>query len=118
MTLEDADLIREDFLGEPALLPESAPLQGVAYLLARVQAAHRDNPLISDFMRDFLRLVERAVRQGPDFATLELIFDNLRGLQSAIRRRRRGDYAIPPATLRDIALARRLVRLACLDVRS
>lgn len=113
----EGDFIRSRYLANPALVAETQPLPSVAYLLRRIQSAHRDSALISDFMRDFLRLIESAVHKGATFQMLEIIFDNLAGLQDAIRRGRLGEYYIPESTLRDIGLARRLVRLACLDVR-
>ena len=45
-----------------------------------------DNPLIADFMRDFLRLIDAAYRKGADFRELEVIFENLAGLRDALRR--------------------------------
>ena len=69
-------------------------------------------------MRDLLRLIERALAEGASFESLEVIYENLAGLQHAIRRGRLGDYAIPESTLRDLGLARRLVRLACMEVRA
>lgn len=115
---DDADEIRERFLFPPAQLTATVPLVSAAFLLKRIRNSHRDNPLISDFMRDFLRLVEKAYRGETKFRSLEVIFKNLSGLQDAIRRGRLGDYTVPESTLRDISLARRLTRLACLDVRA
>jgi hypothetical protein len=69
-------------------------------------------------MRDFLRLIEMQLRKGLTFEPLEVILQNLGGLQAAIRRGRLGGYVIPESTLRDISLARRILRLTCLQVRS
>ncbi len=118
LTDEDANFIREHYLAEPAQSPDHAPLLAVAFLLHRVQSNHQDNELVGDFMRDFLRLIQAQLSKGASFETLEIILQNLGGLQAAIRRGRLADAAIPESTLRDIALARRIVRLACLDVRS
>lgn len=118
LTEEDADFIRANYLFEPAQAPDHSPLLAVAYLLHRIQANHQDNDLISDFMRDFLRLIEMQLRKGMSFDDLQMIFENLSGLQEAIRRGRLGAYRIPESTLRDLGLARRIIRIACLDVRS
>ncbi|MBI1784018.1 hypothetical protein HYR69_02635 [Candidatus Sumerlaeota bacterium] len=114
----DAEFIRENYLSQPAQSPDHSPLMAVNFFLKRIQANHRDNDLISDFMRDFLRLVETQVVKGLSFNSLQVILENLAGLQGAIRRGRLGDYHIPESTMRDIGLARKIVRLACLDVRS
>lgn len=118
MTAEDAAFIRDRYFAEPAHASDQAPLVSVSFLLRRVQANHADNELISDFMKDFLRLIERAYRRADSFHDLEIIFENLSGLQVAIRRGRLGRYPIPESTLRDIGLARRLIRVASLDVRT
>lgn len=115
MTDEQADFIRENYLSEPARSPDSSPLLSVAFLLGRVQKEHIDNPLISDFMRDFLRLIEIQIRGHMSFESLEMIFQNLGGLQAGIRRGRLGVYKIPESTMRELALARKIVRLALLD---
>lgn len=115
---EAADLIREEYLHEPAQVPEVVPLLSVAFLFQRTRQRHPDNDLIGDLMRDFLRLIERALTEGVTYNLLEILYENLDGLQDAIRRNRLGGYFVPEATLRDIGLARRLIRLSCLDVRS
>ena len=118
LSLDDAATIHDRYLSTPAEPVESAPLRSVATLLSRVQAAHRDNELIYDFMEDFLRLIDRALGGGTTFRFLEVILENLDGLQDAIRRGRMGRYPIPESTLRDLGLAERVLRIACLDVRS
>lgn len=118
LTDEDADFIRREYLSAPAQIAESSPLAAAALLLRLVQQRHAENALVHDFMRDFVRLVERAYRETTSLEALELICDNLAGLRDAIRRGRLRDYKIGEHTLRDIGLARRLVRLACFDVRS
>lgn len=115
---EDADLIREKYFAESAQSPDHRPLLSAAWLLRRVAGEHSDNPLIRDFMRDFLRLIEKQVRGGASFHHLELILQNLAGLQDAIRRGRLGDYHIPEQSMRHLSLARRIIRLSCLDVRT
>lgn len=110
--------IRENYFAEPAQVPESNPLQSVAHLFRRVQSAHEDNPIVRDLMRDFLRLIGRTEAQGMSFELLETMHANLSGLQDAIRRDRLHGYRVPESTLRDIGLARRLIRLACLDRRA
>lgn len=118
LTRDEALRIRDTHFAEPARSPDDEPLMSVAFLLRRVQARHRDNDLINDFMRDFLRLIEMQVSRGMSFAALQLILENLAGLQTAIRRGRLGAYPIPESVHRDIGLARRIIRLACLDVRA
>lgn len=115
---EDADFIHANYLSEPAQSPDHSPLLAVAYLLHRIQASHQDNPLIADFMRDFLRVIEMQLRRGASFAWLEILFQNLTGLQDSIRRGRLEGYHVPEGALRDLGLARRIIRIACLDVRS
>lgn len=117
-TDRDADIIREEYLHEPAQVPELLPLLSVAFLFQRTRQNHSDNDLIGDLMRDFLRLIDRALSEGTTFGLLQILYENLDGLQDAIRRNRLGGYVVPESTLRDIGLARRLIRLACLDVRS
>jgi hypothetical protein len=118
LTSAGADFIREHYLNQPANSPDHHPLLAVGFFLRRVQAEHASNELIFDFMRDILRLLETQVRQGLVFETLQVIFENLTGLQTAIRRGALGDYKIPESTMRDLGLARRIIRLACLDVRT
>ncbi len=115
---DQADAVRRRFFSEPASVPEGAPLPSVALLLRRIGERHAENPLIGDFMRDFLRLVRRAFQDGASYHDLSVILENLVGLQEAIRRRRLGGYHVPESTLRDLSLARRILRLALLDVRS
>lgn len=118
MTGEQADIIREEYLSEPAQVPELMPLLSVAFLFQRTRENHSDNDLIGDLMRDFLRLIDRALSEGQTIGLLHILYENLDGLQDALRRHRLGGYQVPESTLRDIALARRLIRLACLDVRT
>jgi hypothetical protein len=118
MTDEEADIIREEYLHEPAQVPELLPLLSVAFLFQRTRQNHSDNELMRDLMKDFLRLIDRALSEGATFGLLQILYENLDGLQDALRRNRLGGYHVPESTLRDIGLARRLIRLACLDVRS
>lgn len=118
LTETSAALIRERFFSEPAQVTDRAPLLAVSYLLKRVQANHADNELIYDFMRDFLRLIERAYKGDDSFHSLEVIFENLTGLRNSIRRGRLGRYPVPESTIRDLGLARRLIRVAMLDVKT
>ncbi len=114
----DADFIRENYLRQDAQSPDQSPLAATQFFLRRIQTRHRDNGLISDFMRDFIRLIEAQQQKGMTFDTLQIVLDNLEGLQNAIRRGRLGEYSIPETTMRDISLARKTTRLACLDVRT
>lgn len=113
-----AEKIREEFLTGNAEIAEESPLESVASLCLGLQIRHSDNGLLHDLMRDFFRLIFRAQQEGASFHRLEVMYENLAGLQDAIRRNRLGGYEVGERTLRDISLARRLVRLACLDVHS
>jgi hypothetical protein len=112
-----ADETRERLFAERAQLPENSTLMSLAHLMRRIQSAHREIELIADLMRDFLRLIERAHQEGTTFHSIEIVYENLAGLQDSIRRGRLGATKIPESTLRDISLARRIARLACLEAR-
>ncbi len=115
---EDATYIRSCFFPAAAPIPETEPIRTAAFLLERVRLAHEDMPVIHDLISDFLRLLARQYPFPQDFPTLEMIEQNLHGLEQYIRRGRLGQYGIPERTMRDLGLARRFVRLACMDVRS
>lgn len=114
----DADFIRDNYLFEAAQSPDHHPLLAAVFFLKRVRDNHSDNELLRDFMRDFMRVLEGQIKVQTSFGTLEMIFENLAGLITAIRRGRLGDYPVPETTMRDLGLARRTIRLACLNVRA
>jgi hypothetical protein len=98
-------------------LPEREPVRAAAYLLSRVRLLHEDQPIIHDLLYDVLRLLARQLPQPSDFSTLQVIEQNLFGFEQFIRRGRLGTR-LPERTMRDLGLARRLIRMACMDVRS
>lgn len=117
-TEEDARQIRETCFPEPAPLPEADPVRTAAFLLSRIRLLHEDHPVIYDLLYDLLRLLARQLPTPTDFTILTVIEQNIHGLEQYIRRGRLGKARIPEHTLRDLGLARRFVRMACMDVRS
>jgi hypothetical protein len=115
---EDTRFIRAQFFPDNAVLPESSPVMTAAYLLDRVRQAHVHNPIVRDLLGDILRLLSRQLPLPRNFDLLEMIEQNLSGLEQAIRRGRLERIEISEEMLCDLGLARRFVRLACLDVRS
>jgi hypothetical protein len=117
-TEEDARFIRENYFAEPAPLPEAEPVRTAAYLLSRVRLLHEDQPVIHDLLFDVLRLLAQQLPFPYSFPTLAVIEQNIHGLEQFIRRGRLRSSRIPERTMRDLGLARRFVRMACMDVRS
>lgn len=117
-TEEEARSIRERYLPENAVLPESNPVMTAAYLLDRVRQTHQQDPIVRDLLGDILRLLSRQLPLPSDFGLLEVIEENLVGLEQSIRRGRLKRVNVSEVTLCDLGLARRFIRLACLDVRS
>jgi hypothetical protein len=114
----DVRRLRERAFPLPAAVPESDPVSAAVFLIERVRRAHENQRIIHDLLADFLRLLKRELPSMPKFATLQMIEQNLHGLEQYIRRGRLGSSDFPEATLRDLGLARRFIRMACLDVRS
>jgi hypothetical protein len=117
-TEEDTRFIRERFFPENAVLPESSPVMTAVFLLDRVRRTHAQQPILRDMLGDILRLLSRQLPLPGDFGLLEVIEENLHGLEQFIRRRRLERLEVTEGTLCDLGLARRFIRLACLDVRS
>lgn len=111
--------IRENWFAQPASLPQRGPVRAAIYLLERARRTHEDQPRFHDLIADFLRLLARSRHgDGIDFQFLQVIEENMYGLEQFIRRGRLGRDAIPESTLRDLGLARRLVRMASVDARA
>lgn len=117
-TEEEARFMRETYFPDMAPLPEAEPIRTAAFLLSRIRLLHEDQPVIHDLLFDVLRLLTRQMPIPNDFATLQVIEQNLHGLEQFIRRGRLRTTRIPERTMRDLGLARRFVRMACMDVRS
>ncbi|MCL5269742.1 MAG: family 10 glycosylhydrolase, partial [bacterium] len=66
----DARAIRERYLANPSLLPESEPIRTAVFLLDRVRLTHESQPVIHDLMHDFLRLL---TRQLPHFIMIMMM---------------------------------------------
>jgi hypothetical protein len=115
---ESAQLIRNSVFADMSLLPESDPVRTAAFWLSRIRLSHEDQPVIHDLLYDLLRLLRRQLPKPNDFNALAVIEQNIHGLEQFIRRGRLGKARIPERTMRDLGLARRFVRLACMDVRS
>ena len=115
---EDAEFIRENYFPGRAMLPESNPVMTAAFLLDRVRQAHPQQLILRDLLGDMLRLLSRQLPLPSDFELLEVVEENLMGLEQAIRRGRLKRLEHNEAMMCDLGLARRYIRLACLDVRS
>jgi hypothetical protein len=89
-----------------------------AFLLSRIRQSYEDQPVMYDLLYDILRLLAGQLPQPSDFHTLEVIEQNIHGLEQFIRRGRLGSMRIPESVMRDLGLARRFARMACMDVRS
>jgi uncharacterized lipoprotein YddW (UPF0748 family) len=109
--------IRENCFPEDVMLPESNPTLTAAYLLDRVRQQYAQQPILHDLLGDILRLVGRQLPAPDDFSLLEVIEENLHGLEQAIRRQQ-ARLEVDEGTMCDLGLARRFIRLACMDVRS
>ena len=108
--------IRERFFSRPALQPEPQPARTAAALLDRVRLTHEEHTVLHDLLSDLLRLLARQIPEPNDFTTLEMIAQNIHGLEQFIRRGRLASVQMTERTMRDLGLARRFVRMACMDV--
>ena len=110
--------MQEHYFSQRVPLPETDPIRTAAYLLERLRINHENQPILYSLMSDLLRLLSRQMPKPTDFSTLEMIEQNIHGLEQHIRRGRLGTIAGRDGTLRELGLARRFVRMACMDVRS
>ncbi len=119
-TLDDreAALVRNSFFDDPAMVAETNPTVTAIWLLDQVRLRHQDHEALSSLMADTLRILTRQLPLPNDFQLLQVIEQNLAGLEQFIRRRRLEPARIEEETLRQLGLARRFVRLAALDVRA
>lgn len=117
-TEEEAHAIRRAYFAEPAPLPEIEPVRTAAILLSRILLSYEDQPMIRDLIHDMLRLLGRQMPLPLDFDVLQVLMQNLHGLEQHIRRGRLGEAGMHERTMRELGLARRFIRMACMDVRS
>ncbi len=116
-TEDDARFLSESFFPDAAVVPEDDPIRTATYFLERAGQAHRDLPRLSELIGDFVRLLARQVPSSNEFKGLQMIEQNIHGLEQYIRRGRLGRGTISERTLLDLGLARRYVRMALMDIR-
>lgn len=117
LTEESVRFLRETYFAEDAPLPESEPVRTAAYLLSRVRLQYEDQPMVHDLLFDMLRLLRGQMPEPNSFSTLQMLEQNIHGLEQFVRRGRLGRL-VPERAMRDLGLARRFVRLACMGVRA
>lgn len=118
LTAEEADKLREEYFMEPSLVVESNPIRSAIVLLRAVLDMMPDNAIVDDLLNDFLRLLEREQIPALRFVTLQVIAENMRGLEQYLRSRKHSGSEIPEGVLRHLGLARRCIDLAGMDVPS
>lgn len=113
---EGADWLRGEVFSNPAQPPENDLPAAAGWLLERVQDHYLHDPMLHDLMHDFLRLLVRDPILHDQFRSREVIAENILGLEQYLRRARPGVAPPPPHVMRNLALARRYIQMACLDV--
>lgn len=118
LSLDDAQAIRESYFSEPAMVAETSPVRTAIWLLDQVRLRYRDDTPIGTLMADMLRILSRQLPMPDNFSMLQVIEQNLIGLEQFVRRGRLEPVKVDEEVLRYLGLARRFVRLAGLDVRA
>lgn len=118
ITPEDSALIRERHFPQPAFISERNPIRTALFLINRVRRSIENQPAVGEMLNDFIRLLTRQYPHPDNFELLQILEENLLGLEQAIRRGRLGPSPLTEDQMSDLGLARRFVRLACMDVRT
>ena len=93
-------------------------MQSAVWLLDQVRVRHVAHEPLASLMTDMLRILSRQMPIADDFDGLLVLEQNLMGLEQFIRRGRLHPERVSDDTLRHLGLARRLLRMAALDVRA
>ncbi len=110
---EQSAEIEERIFGKPAFVPEVSPLTGAENLIAQLTKLVPDNANLCNFFKDLLKFLDME-GQNLGVEQLHQIIENLQGIESQIRagKIQIGDAAEP--VLRNLSLARRMLRLLTL----
>ncbi|MEN6624670.1 MAG: family 10 glycosylhydrolase [Candidatus Sumerlaeia bacterium] len=118
MTPDEALAIRESYFSEPAMIAEASPVRTAIWLLDQVRLRHQDGSPLGPLMADMLRILTRQLPMPDNFSMLQVIEQNILGVEQFIRRGRLEPVKVGDDVLRYLGLARRFVRMAGLDVRA
>jgi hypothetical protein len=110
---EQSAEIEERIFGKPAFVPEVSALTGAENLIAQLTKLVPDNVNLCNFFKDLLKFLDME-GQNLGVEQLHQIIENLQGIESQIRagKIQIGDAAEP--VLRNLSLARRMLRLLTL----
>ncbi|MCE5231491.1 family 10 glycosylhydrolase [bacterium] len=118
LSSDEAQAIRESYFSEPAMIAEANPVRTAIWLLDQVRLRHQDGSPLGTLMADMLRILTRQLPLPDNFSMLQVIEQNLLGLEQFIRRGRLEPLQVDDDVMRYLGLARRFVRMAGLDVRA